>query len=225
MPPFIQDAALRRTPGSHTELPVLADDAEISQAPRIAVITKERVHLIKEDPVGVDGSMELQGEFLIMRVATRLQDPLSGEYLGSELHPIGKAKTWGNSAVITEARHEISNGDLLWPLPPVSPRWPTHGRCCAAKPLEAFVVSTAGGGVHVAQNQMIGINKGARDGLTEGLELALFAVHQDERTSLPRESGRMMIHRVFERVSYGIITHSIEPLRVGDKARVPEGGK
>lgn len=207
------------------EMPLLAEDAAIAHAPRIVAISDERAYLIEGDQISVKGDVQGGSECLIVRPGTRLHDPVSGLHLGNELLPLGKAKFVSASipvAVITQARRDIVNGDLLWPLPPAPS---THGEENASMPGEAMVVSTMNGGGLAGQYQIVGINKGSRDNVSEGARLALFAAGSRHGRLKLRESGRMVILRVFPQVSYGVITHAVEPLQMGDTARVPEGDK
>ena len=77
------------------------------------------------------------------------------------------------------------------------------------------------------QNQVIAINRGARDGLERGHVLALLrdsGVQPDKTDEarpelrLPGErNGLMMVFRVFERVSYALVLQIADGVKVGDR--------
>jgi LysM repeat protein len=188
-------------------------------------------------------------DFRIFRNATALKDPGTGEILGYEGQYVGRAKlirgesvaavrgevvkTGGMTATeivpatldIIRSKEEIRTGDRLVPEPPMelltyTPRAP-------AKAVEARVVSVYGSAVaNVAQNQVVVINRGTKDGMERGHVLAMQTNGQRvidktgariEEIKLPDErNGLLMVFRPFERVSYALVLSATEPVRVGD---------
>jgi LysM repeat protein len=139
-------------------------------------------------------------------------------------------KTGGTEIVpatldITNSKEEIRTGDRLLPEPPLelltyTPRAPANA-------VEARVVSVYGSAVaNVAQNQVVVINRGTKDGMERGHVLAIQTngerVVDKTGTSfqdikLPDErNGLLMVFRPFERVSYALVLSSTLPVRVGD---------
>ena len=174
----------------------------------------------------VEGDLYGAAEFRIVRPSLKLLDPLSGEHLGDEAIVLGKAALQRegvgsvHSFIITSSTQEIAPGDLL--IHDAAPAAnPTVARSGAA--VQAQVISIAGGLAYAAQHQVVGINKGARAGLASGMSLALIArnTQQQASGSPGNESGRLLIFRVYDRVSYGLVTESVEALQVGDKAFAP----
>ena len=82
------------------------------------------------------------------------------------------------------------------------------------------------------QNQIVSINKGARDGIERGHVLALWragAVMQDKTSddkatlALPDEpNGHLFVFRVFDRVSYALILKALDPVKAGDHFTQPQ---
>ena len=76
---------------------------------------------------------------------------------------------------------------------------------------------------------MVVINKGTTNGLKVGNVLAIYksgTVVRDrvahDRVQLPVErSGLMMLFRIFDKMSYGLVLRTVEPLRVGDQVTNP----
>ena len=188
----------------------------------------------------------LPRQFRVFRNATPLRDPATGEVLGYEAQYVGKAEltraeglqgeagTDGKTVQqivpatidITQTKEEIRVGDRLLPEPPRElPVFVPH----APDPAQlGQVVSVYGNAVRFAgQNQVIAINRGARDGLERGHVLALLrdsGVQPDKTDEarpelrLPGErNGLMMVFRVFERVSYALVLQIADGVKVGDR--------
>lgn len=188
----------------------------------------------------------LPRQFRVFRNATPLRDPATGEVLGYEAQYVGKAEltraeglqgeagTDGKTVQqivpatidITQTKEEIRVGDRLLPEPPRElPVFVPH----APQPeQQGQVVSVYGNAVRFAgQNQVIAINRGARDGLERGHVLALLrdsGVQPDKTDEarpelrLPGErNGLMMVFRVFERVSYALVLQIADGVKVGDR--------
>ncbi|MDD2730285.1 LysM peptidoglycan-binding domain-containing protein [Malikia sp.] len=184
--------------------------------------------------------------FRVFRNAVALKDPASGEILGHEAQYVGRAELERGEGVltgsgtdgtataqivpatidITQAKEEIRVGDRLLPEPPRElPVFIPHEPEPAQ---QGQVVSVYGNAVRFAgQNQVVTINRGARDGLERGHVLALLkdsgmlrdktdAASPDLR--LPGErNGLMIVFRAFERVSYALVLQITDGVKVGDR--------
>ena len=237
--------------------PLVVDENGLSAAPRIVGTQEERVLLSKGDRAYARGPSDKkivddpakQTDYRIFRNATPLKDPLSGEILGYEAQYLGKATLIrGESLLETPAsggkdgktiteivpatidivgiKEEIRVGDRLLPEPDrvltsYVPRAP-------ATAVDARVVSIYGSSVRTAaQNQVVAINRGSKDGMESGHVLAIQkagaritdkTVATRDPLRLPDErNGLLMVFRTFERVSYGLILEITEGVRVGDR--------
>ncbi len=215
--------------------PLLIDTVQLAQAPRIVATPDRRALMGKGDRIVVEGDLHGVAEFRIVRPSLKLRDPLSGEHLGDEVIPLGKTVLrregagGAHSFIITSSTQEITPGDLL-----IRDAAPVANSIAirSGATVDARIISIAGGVVHAAQNQVVGINKGGRDNVAAGMSLALYATPEPHRAAAKNaqqqasgppehESGRLLIFRVYDRVSYGLITGSVEALQVGDKALAP----
>ena len=87
-------------------------------------------------------------------------------------------------------------------------------------------------GVNAAQNQVIAINKGAQSGMDIGTVLELISKGNVivDKTSATRDSVRLpdeqngyaMVFKVFDRVSYALITTAQRPVNIGDGLQSPQ---
>jgi hypothetical protein len=120
-------------------------------------------------------------------------------------------------------------GDRLAPVPPrefdnVVPHAPKDA-------VAGQIVSIYGESLTAGQNQIVALNRGARDGLDRGTVLALWrngATVRDTTTDskefikLPDERhGLLFVFRVFDRMSYALILNVQEPVKAGDRFTQP----
>lgn len=233
--PFLADAAV-------------IEPADIDAAPRIVAAADGRVLLTRGDRAYARGKLMAGDQaprfHRIFRNATPLKDPTTGEILGYEAMLVGRSELvrsessqpvagsdGGTEIVpatvdILEAKEEMRVGDRLLPEPPrdffvYAPRAP-------ATPVSAQVVSIYGSAVrYAAQNQVVTINKGKRDGIERGHVLAILKeggrvvdkTDPDRPTiKLPDErNGLLMVFRTFDRVSYALVLQIAEGVKVGDR--------
>ncbi|SCK61857.1 LysM domain-containing protein [Variovorax sp. HW608] len=232
--------------------PVVVDENTLATAPRIVAGNDSRVLLSRGDRAYARGDInsplvETAGPiktFRIFRDATPLKDPGTGEILGYEAQYLGKAQLQRGESTLSEmvegkevvsvvpatidivsAREEMRAGDRLLPEPPREllsyvPRAPQQ-------PIEGRIVSVYGNAVQfAAQNQVVAINKGLRDGIESGHVLAILKNGETivdktgaakETLKLPNERiGLLMVFRPFERVSYALVLEINDTPRVGD---------
>ena len=235
--------------------PVVVDDSSLQTAARIVAAQDSRVLLTRGDrayalgsrgsPL-IDDPQQPQQAYRVLRNATPLKDPVTGEVLGFEAQYIGRVLlVRGESAQTTTsadgkavqevipatidivaAREEIRVGDRLLPEPALSLRSYVPRAPSAA--MEARVVSVYGNAVaNVGQNQVVVINRGSREGLESGHMLAILTdgARLIDKTDparpalkLPDErKGLLMVFRSFERLSYALVLEATEGVRVGDR--------
>ena len=234
--------------------PVVVDENGLTSAPRIVGTQEERVLLARGDRAYARGPSEnkmaegrgKQVDFRVFRNATPLKDPLTGEVLGYEAQYLGKARLIRGESTeeskdkdgkpridivpatidIVGAKEEMRVGDRLLPEPErvltsYAPRAPNT-------PVEARVVSIYGSSVaNAAQNQVVAINRGSKDGMEIGHVLAILKdgrriVDKTDAArpelKLPNErNGLLMVFRTFDKVSYGLVLEITEGVRVGDR--------
>ena len=234
--------------------PVVVNETELNQAPRIVATQESRVLLTRGDRAYARGTADAPllddqarlKQYRVFRNATPLKDPVTGEVLGYEAQYVGKAtlargettaaievKDKADSSAIVPAtidiiaaKEEMRVGDRLLPEPPrqlqsYTPRAPSgtvNGR----------IVSVYGSAVvNAAQNQVVAINRGSRDGMEIGHVMAIVkdgerVVDKTDATrplmKLPDErNGLLMVFRTFDRVSYALILEITDGVRVGDR--------
>ena len=95
--------------------------------------------------------------------------------------------------------------------------------------IEGKIISVLRGVRDGGQFDVVALNRGVREGLDAGHVFAIY--RQGERmkdpvtkefVTLPQErSGELMIFKVFEKVSYGLIMQSTDVVSIGDEIREP----
>jgi nucleoid-associated protein YgaU len=238
--------------------PIVVDEVGLRMAPRIVATQEERVLLTRGDRAYARGPAEnpladapgKPYDFRVFRDATPLKDPSSGEILGYEAQYVGKAQLVRGESVqssvdkdsnegkdivpatidIVVSKEEMRVGDRLLPEPPRQLR--SYTPHAPAGPMEGRIVSVYGSAVvNAAQNQVVVINRGTRDGVDAGMVLAVLKdgprvldTTNGERTpiKLPNErNGLMMVFRTYEKVSYALILDITDGVKVGDRLANP----
>lgn len=238
--------------------PMVVDENAFAAAARIVSAREGRVLLTQGDRAYARGpaGMPLRQDptpdngWRILRGTRAQKDPDTGAVLGFEAVYVGQARLLSdettseetgddgllNSVVvparldITSAREEIRVGDRLLPEP--ARQMATYTPHAPQGPVSARIVSVYGSAVeNAAQNQVVALNKGTRDGLDSGTVLTILkrtgqpAAPQDRaepRLELPSErNGQLMVFRVYERLSYGLVLGTTDGVRVGDRLEAP----
>ena len=234
--------------------PVIVDELGLGSASRIVAAQDDRVLLTRGDrayargPAGAaltDDISRKQQKLRIFRNATPLKDPLTAEVLGYEAQYVGKAllvqsettsttTTDGKTHTvivpatidIVAAKEEIRVGDRLLPEP--AQRLQSYVPHAPQSTVDARIVSIYGSAVvNAAQNQVVTINRGSRDGIESGHVLAIMkdGAKLVDKTdpSLPQlklpdeRNGLLMVFLPFEKVSYALVLDIISGVKVGDR--------
>lgn len=235
--------------------PVIVDENGLKAAPRIVATQEGRVLLTRGDRAYARGPADAaltdepgkkQKAYRVFRNATPLKDPVTGQVLGYEAQYVGKAllvrgestqESTGEDGKprtdivpatidIVAAKEEMRVGDRLLPEPPQQllsyvPHAPT-GK------VDARIVSVYGSAVvNAAQNQVVVINRGSRDGIESGHVMAILKdgarlIDKTDETrvelKLPDErNGLLMVFRTFEQLSYALVLEITDGAKVGDR--------
>ncbi len=169
------------------------------------------------------------------------------ETLGFEVVEIGQAKLirTGDPAtlLLTDSDMEIKAGDMVLPVIATPFDLKFYPRAPKQVPEHTRIMSVSAGVKTIGPNNVVAINRGARDGIENGQVFAVYhqakTINDDvrypsERSSswfrskktkqvtLPEEfAGQVMIFKTFEKMSYGLAMDMIEPAEVGDYLRAP----
>ena len=224
---------------------VIFDTNQLATAPRIVAVQENRMLLQRGDSAFVSGDLGNTRSWQIFREPKALVDPDTKQVLGYEARFVGSAdrKQDGESRpgantgglpvpttfTITSNKEEVAVGDRLAPatvrdFAPFVPHAP-------AVPVDGKVISLYGDAMSAGSNQIVSLNRGARDGLERGTVLALWhegAVRADNTVAhgkmikLPDQRiGVVFVFRVFDRMAYGLVLDTTDPTLPGDRVTQP----
>jgi len=224
---------------------VIFETNALVNAPRIVAAQEGSVMLSRGDTAYVRGDLGAEREYRIFREPRPLKDPTTGEILGYEATYVGAAdyvrqgetRTGADGKpevipatfVLTSIRQEAGVGDRLDPVP--GREFSNYAPHAPQAPLSGQIVSAYGDAITAGQNQIVALNRGARDGVERGHVLALWrdgarTIDKTDPTralmKLPDERhGLLFVFRVFDRMSYALILTVKEPVKPGDRFTQP----
>lgn len=248
-PEPLADSAIASVPMSVigpflTEAVVLEADS-LEAAPRIVATQEGRVLLSRGETAYVRGDVSQARVWQLYRQPQPLTDPVTGALLGFEARhvgvaeltraaeqrngPDGKPVPVPSTFTITSLREEANVGDRMAPLPARDHE--AYAPHAPSGPLLAHIVAVHGDGLNAGQNQIVSINRGARDGIERGHVLALWragraivdTTSEDKAAMvLPDDRvGELFVFRVFDRVSYALVLQSRTAVTRGDAVTQP----
>jgi len=206
---------------------------EMEAAPYV-LIGKEQ-HLITGagDTVFARGQTQGEEKLAVYRSGDTYVDPDTNEFLGLEAKSIatGAVKAVDGEVIsldILRSSEELRQGDRLLPtedrvinstFTPSKPEGDVRGQ----------MIAVDSGVGNIGQYNVVVINRGEREGVKEGNVFAIYkngGIVRDpytrEKIELPSErAGLLMVFRVFEKLSYGLILQATRPLAVMDEVRTP----
>ncbi|MCP4282884.1 MAG: LysM peptidoglycan-binding domain-containing protein [Gammaproteobacteria bacterium] len=212
--------------------PYVLDKTELNNAPYIVSFGED--HIIGSTNMKAyvrSLKTEQPAHFDVVRPGKAYRDGESGEILGYEGLSLGSAKLQrtGDPATVmlTDMELEFIIGDRLIPesqaastsnFIPKAPDRPIHGS----------IISVLNGVSQIGQYNIVVLDRGRRDGLTPGHVLDInrrglmvrdtVSHMTGTRVKLPDEpAGTLMVFRVFERVSFGLVMHATNAMHLGDR--------
>ena len=179
------------------------------------------------------GELSESQAYSFVRKGPLYRDPQTHEVLGQEATYIGIGRVLSqekgiSTLFVNSAREEVQIGDRVLPTEerkvestffPAAPKGSVNGE----------IISVFGGVTQVGQYDVVVLNRGARESIEVGNVLSVYkrgALTKDrvanETIQLPSErSGLLMVFRVFEKLSYGLVLETERPLAVRDELRNP----
>lgn len=217
---------------------VLTHD-ELAEAPYLVGGDDRRVIFGQGDTVYARDTTnqwaELLQDYGFYRVGTRYVDPVTNEVLGLEALQIGSGRVAAHDGEMLTLRVQRSNQDLRAQDRVLSsPERRMQAVFYPSAPpeeVDASIIRLFDRLTSVARNDVVVINRGAREGLREGHVLDVYQrgerVRDQQRNEMIRlpdsKSGTMVLFRVFEKVSYGLIIESSKPIYMSDVVKNPSG--
>ena len=190
-------------------------------------------------------------DYRVFRNAVPLKDPTTGAILGYEAQFVGKAELVRGESTqqvlnkdgkttteivpatidIVVAKEEMRVGDRLVPEPARTSQ--SYMPRAPGTAITGQIVSVYGSAVRfAAENQVVVVNRGTKDGLEAGHVMAILKDGErltdrtDNATTqikLPNErNGLLMVFRTYENLSYALVLQITDGVKVGDRIVNPK---
>ncbi|MEO8019472.1 MAG: LysM peptidoglycan-binding domain-containing protein [Pseudomonadota bacterium] len=182
----------------------------------------------------------LNQSYVVMHVGEPIRDIGSKEIVGYQAAYVATAvvKVPGevSKAVLTEGAREALEGDrLISQQGESSLNFAPHAPTTA---IDGQIIAVADGAEQIGQFQVVVLNRGSNEGLTPGTVLAVDqqgALVEDkykkrpwgkanfgDKIRLPYErAGTLIVFKVFDRLSYGLVIGARGPMQVADRVYNP----
>ncbi len=216
--------------------PKVVAENELNNAPYIVDIAGEHLVAGAGDSVYVRSITQPANQlYTIYRAGSAYVNPETGEILGYEAEYIAETtlQQTGDPAtlLITKSDSEIRKGDRVMPKIEEEvtlnyfPRPPE-------KSINGNIISVLGGVSQIGLYNVVVIDKGIKDGILTGHELAIYqngnsirdpySSIKNDVVKLPDEiAGTLMVFRPFERVSYALVMKATQAIHLLDKVQTP----
>jgi len=207
--------------------------AELDAAPYVVQGDSERLVLGGGDRLYVRGALPESESYSFVRRGEMYRDPVTNETLGLEATYIGLGRVVASEGDIStfyvnSSREEVQIGDRVLPTEERKVD-STFFPSAPSQPIDGQLIAVFGGVTQVGQYDVVVIDRGEREGLVSGNVLAIYkrgALAKDriarDTVRLPSErAGLLMVFRVFEKVSYGLVLATERPLAILDEVKNP----
>lgn len=216
--------------------PLVINAGDFDTAPRIVATQESRVFTATGDLVyATNNANPAIKRWHVFRPGRPLIDPDNKETLGIEAVYLGSARPTGERGDVqpfelTSVKQEIGRGDYL--VPAERPLVMSYVPHAPTQEVNGRVMLIYGGVGEAAANSVVSLSRGTADGLEVGHVLAIYRTgatvanrFEDDKVqthTLPDERiGLAFVFRVFDRVSYALITQAQRPIMEGDRVRKP----
>jgi hypothetical protein len=208
--------------------PLITDEVRQREQPRIVGMQEGRVHLGRGELAYVRGLKPEIGatEWYVYRDIRPLLDPDTRKPIAHEAVFLGTARLErrGDPATfrILSVTEEIGLGDRLVPAERIRPM--NFVPRAPDRAVQGRIVSVYRGVSQAGRNSVVALNLGSRQGIEEGHVVSVRERSRQVRDpetrtmiDLPGQStGEVLVFRVFDTISYGLIMSARKAVNVGD---------
>ncbi|AHG38716.1 peptidoglycan-binding protein [Pseudomonas syringae CC1557] len=213
----------------------IVDSAEqFDRAPYIVAGNAERVLSGAGDRAYARGRLDpAHSVYGIFRQGKVYVDPQTNEVLGINADDVGSAEVIaaeGDISTLTLQRttQEVRPGDRLFASEERAIN-STFLPSAPQAPIDGLILDVPRGVTQVGVMDVVTLNKGKRDGLTEGNVLAIYKTSETVRdrvtgdyVKIPDEpAGLLMVFRTYDKLSYALVLQANRSLAIMDKVRNP----
>lgn len=211
--------------------------------PHVIAVAAERILAGNNDRIYVRGELEEADNYELYRQGREYKDPQTGEILGYNADYIGSARVQlrtddeldadpesrGVSTLdITRVEQAVEAGDRVF----VSEERRIQPSFELSEPsgdVHGVILDVPRGIAQIGRYDVVTLSLGEQDGLKEGHVLAVYKTGETVRDPVLRDkvkipderAGLVMVFRVYDRMSYGLVMQASRNLEVLDKVRNP----
>jgi len=216
--------------------PKVVGENDLNNSPYVVDIANDHVIAGAGDKVYVRAIYSApNSKFMVYRAGATFIDADTQEILGYEAKYIAETTLLqaGDPATLAviQSDSEIRMGDRVMPQIEDEVSLNYFARP-PEQPIRGSIISVMNGVTQIGVNNVVVIDKGARDGLLPGHELDIYqngGVTRDPYSAvksdvvrLPDElAGMLMVFRTFDRVSYALVMEAQKPLHTLDRVQTP----
>ncbi|VXB01269.1 Peptidoglycan-binding protein [Pseudomonas sp. 8AS] len=207
---------------------------DFTQQPYIVAGNAERVVSGSGDRIYARGTFsQSDPAYGIFRQGKVYTDPQTNEFLGINADDIGSGEVVaqeGDIATVSLSRttQEVRLGDRLFPTEERAVN-STFMPSEPATEVDGVILDVPRGVARIGQFDVVTLNKGKIDGLSEGNVLAIYKTGETVRDRITGESvkipdersGLLMVFRTYEKLSYGLVLYATRDLALMDKVKNP----
>lgn len=218
--------------------PKVLDTNQINLQPYVVDVADKHVVAGAGDRVYVRSILDLRNstEYMVYRAGDTFTDADTGDILGYEAVHIADAhlEQLGDPAtlLITKSNSEIRTGDRVMPHVEDEVGLNYFARP-PEQPIKGNIISVLNGVSQIGINNVVVIDKGRLNGLLPGHELDIYQKGgtardpysniKSDAVRLPDElTGKLMVFRTFDRISYALVMEAHDILHVLDRVQTPE---
>jgi LysM repeat protein len=211
---------------------VVIERNEVGSLPHIVATKGDHLIAAAGNIVYVRGTSAQPGEqFNIVHIGDRLVDPENNDVIGYQGIEIGEGtiRSSGDPAsmALIRSKQEAKQGDRLIPTSveiPLNffPRAPSSN-------IDGQIIAVVGGVSQIGQYHVVVMNRGSNNGLGVGDVLTVWQRGSSVRdhvgggsVRLPdEEAGTIMVFKVYDRISYGLVMEATTAIHTEDFIRNP----
>jgi hypothetical protein len=214
----------------------VASDNKLTSVAFVVDIASDHLMAGVGDTLYANGLNQSENKnYSIYRKGDSYISPDSPEVLGYDLRYIADVTVQkfaeASTLIITKSNSEVLYGDLVLPKTDEEFTLSYFPKPPQIK-VSANIIRVFGGISQIGALGIVAIDKGAQDGISEGHVLTIvkndgriknsYQYNNNDMVKLPDEQvGALMIFRVFERVSYALVTRSTQDIHLLDKVMTP----
>ena len=217
--------------------PYVLDSAALEESPYIVSFGEDHILGSSNVKAYVRSLMDEQAiHFDVVRPGKAYRDGESGEILGFEALYLGSAELLRNgdpaTVMLNNMELEFVIGDRLIPENRNTSRSNFIPKT-PERPIQGSIISVLNGVSQIGQYNVVVLDRGSNDGLSPGHVLNInrrgmmvrdiVSRQLGTEVKLPDEpAGTLMVFRVFERVSFGLVMHATDAMHLGDRVVNPD---